>query len=45
MATKDNDTDVETGYGGAMVGSRAVVRALRAMGGDPRYTEYRTSST
>jgi predicted peptidase len=37
---QDDDTDVETGYGGAMVGSRAVVRALRAMGGDPRYTEY-----
>ncbi|MFT3792189.1 MAG: hypothetical protein QM741_14210 [Rudaea sp.] len=37
---KDNDTDIETGYGGAMVGSRAVVRALRAMGGEPRYTEY-----
>ena len=37
---KDNDTDIETGYGGAMVGSRAVVRALRAMGGRPRYTEY-----
>jgi predicted peptidase len=37
---KDNDTDVETGYNGAMVGSRAVVRALRAMGGAPRYTEY-----
>lgn len=37
---KDNDTNVETGYGGAMVGSRAVVRALRAMGGSPRYTEY-----
>ncbi len=37
---KDNDTDVETGYGGAMVGSRAVVRALRAEGGQPRYTEY-----
>ena len=37
---KDNDTDVETGYDGAMVGSRAVVRALRAMGGTPRYTEY-----
>jgi predicted peptidase len=37
---KDNDTDVETGYGGAMVGSRAVVRALRADGGSPRYTEY-----
>jgi len=38
--TKDNDTDVETGYGGAMVGSRAVVRALRASGGKPKYTEY-----
>ena len=37
---KDNDTDIETGYGGAMVGSRAVVRALRGMGGQPRYTEY-----
>jgi predicted peptidase len=37
---KDNDTDVETGYGGAMLGSRAVVRALRAMGGTPIYTEY-----
>ncbi len=37
---KDNDTDIEAGYGGAMVGSRAVVRALRAMGGRPRYTEY-----
>jgi predicted peptidase len=37
---KDNDTNVESGYGGAMVGSRAVVRALRAMGGTPRYTEY-----
>jgi predicted peptidase len=37
---KDNDTDIETGYGGAMVGSRAVVRALRAEGGKPRYTEY-----
>ncbi len=37
---KDNDTDIETGYGGAMVGSRAVVRALREMGGKPRYTEY-----
>ena len=36
----DNDTNVETGYGGAMVGSRAVVRALREMGGTPRYTEY-----
>ena len=37
---KDNDTNIETGYGGAMVGSRAVVRALREMGGAPRYTEY-----
>lgn len=37
---KDNDTDVETGYDGAMVGSRAVVRALRVLGGTPRYTEY-----
>ena len=37
---RDNDTDIETGYGGAMIGSRAVVRALRAMGGHPRYTEY-----
>ncbi len=37
---KDNDTDVETGYGGAMVGSRAVVRALRALGARPIYTEY-----
>jgi predicted peptidase len=37
---KDNDTNIETGYGGAMVGSRAVIRALRAMGGSPRYTEY-----
>ena len=37
---KDNDTDIETGYGGAMLGSRAVVRALRAMGGTQRYTEY-----
>ncbi len=36
----DDDTDVESGYQGAMVGSRAVVRALRAMGGRPRYTEY-----
>lgn len=38
--SEDDDTDVETGYDGAMVGSRAVVRALRAMGGEPRYTEY-----
>jgi predicted peptidase len=36
----DDDTDVEKGYDGAMVGSRAVVRALRAMGGAPHYTEY-----
>ena len=36
---EDNDTDIETGYGGEMVGSRAVVRALRAMGGKPQYTE------
>jgi len=36
----DDDTDIEKGYDGAMVGSRAVVRALRAMGGLPRYTEY-----
>lgn len=39
-AADDDDTDVETGYGGAMVGSRAVVRALREAGGHPRYTEY-----
>jgi predicted peptidase len=37
---EDDDTDIETGYDGAMVGSRAVVRALHAMGGRPRYTEY-----
>ncbi|MEP7044965.1 MAG: hypothetical protein ABI843_18015 [Dokdonella sp.] len=37
---EDDDTDIETGYQGAMLGSRAVVRALRAMGGHPRYTEY-----
>jgi len=37
---KDDDTDIETGYNGAMLGSRAIVRALRAMGGTPRYTEY-----
>ena len=37
---KDNDTNVETGYGGAMVGSRAVVRELRALGATPKYTEY-----
>ena len=37
---KDDDTDVEWGYGGAQVGSRLVVRALRAFGGKPIYTEY-----
>jgi predicted peptidase len=37
---KDNDTNVETGYGGAMVGSRAIARELRGMGGVPRYTEF-----
>jgi predicted peptidase len=37
---KDNDTNIETGYGGAMVGSRAVVRALRALGANPKYSEY-----
>lgn len=37
---KDDDTDVEWGYGGAQVGSRVVVRALRASGGAPVYTEY-----
>jgi hypothetical protein len=37
---KDNDTNIETGYGGAMLGSRAVVRAMRELGGHPRYTEY-----
>lgn len=37
---KDNDTNIETGYGGAMVGSRAVVRAMRALGAHPKYTEY-----
>lgn len=37
---KDDDTDVEWGYGGAQVGSRVVVRALRAFGGAPVYTEY-----
>ena len=39
-AADDDDTDVETGAGGAMVGSRAVVRALREAGGHPCYTEY-----
>src|SRR5690242_2561042 len=37
---KDNDTNVETGYNCAMVGSRSVVRTLRAMGGKLKYTEY-----
>lgn len=37
---KDNDTDVDTGYGGAMLGSRTVVKNLRALGATPRYTEY-----
>ena len=37
---KDNDTNIETGYGGAMVGSRAVVRELRALGANPKYSEY-----
>ncbi len=37
---KDNDTNIEKGYGGAMVGSRAVVRQLRALGGAPKYSEY-----
>ena len=32
--------EVSHEYGGAMVGSRAVVRALREVGGHPRYTEY-----
>ncbi|MEO7148817.1 MAG: PHB depolymerase family esterase [Rhodanobacteraceae bacterium] len=39
-AADDDDTNVETGYGGAMIGSRAVVHALREAGGYPRYTEY-----
>lgn len=37
---KDDDTDVDWGYGGAQVGSRQVVHALRAFGGKPIYTEY-----
>lgn len=37
----DNDTNIVTGYGGRMVGSRPVVAALRAAGGHPCYTEYR----
>ncbi len=39
-APRTTTPNVETGYDGAMVGSRAVVRALREMGGTPRYTEY-----
>lgn len=39
-AADDDDTNVETGAGGAMIGSRAVVRALREAGGHPCYTEY-----
>lgn len=37
---RDNDTDIDSGYGGAMLGSRTVVAALRALGSTPRYTEY-----
>lgn len=37
---KDDDTDVESGVGRAQMGSRVIVRALRASGGDPVYTEY-----
>jgi predicted peptidase len=37
---KDGTANIESGAGGAMVGSRALVRALRAAGGHPRYTEY-----
>ena len=40
-AADDNDTNVVTGYGGAMVGSRPVVAALRRAGGSICYTEYR----
>ena len=36
----DNDTNVVTGFGGAMKGSRTVVAALREAGGHPCYTEY-----
>lgn len=39
-AADDDDTNVETGAGGAMIGSRAVVRTLREAGGHPCYTEY-----
>lgn len=37
---KDNDTNIDTGYGGLMVGSRPVVAELRRLGGAPKYTEY-----
>lgn len=37
---KDTTSDVERGSGGAMVGSREVVRELRAAGGAPKLTEY-----
>ncbi|TDR36330.1 prolyl oligopeptidase family protein [Tahibacter aquaticus] len=37
---EDDDTDIEWGYGGAQVGSRVIVRGLRAFGGAPKYTEY-----
>jgi predicted peptidase len=37
--SEDDDTDIEKGYDGAMVGSRAVVGAQRASGGKPRNTE------
>jgi predicted esterase len=37
---QDSTADIERGDGASMVGSRAVVRALRAAGGAPRLTEY-----
>ncbi len=40
-AADDNDTNVVSGYGGAMVGSRPVVAALRRLGAPVCYTEYR----
>ena len=40
-AADDNDTNIVSGYGGAMVGSRPVVAALRRAGGTICYTEYR----
>lgn len=40
-AADDNDTGVVTGYGGAMVGSRTVVAALRRLHAPVCYTEYR----